>query len=106
MKKNEETPQGGTLRPEELVFCSASELARLIREGMVPAVAVVEAFLAQIATHNPALNAIVTLDEEGAMQRAEQADVALAEGKIWGPLHGVPVTVKDVFEDGRHAHNQ
>jgi len=97
-KMNEETPKGGTLRPEELVFCSASELARLIREGIVPAVAVVEAFLAQIAAHNPALNAIVTLDEEGARRRAEQADVALAEGKIWGPLHGVPVTVKDVFE--------
>jgi hypothetical protein len=48
MKKNEGLPQDGTLRPENLVFCSASELARLIREGIVPAVAVVEAFLAQI----------------------------------------------------------
>jgi amidase len=93
MKRNDEAPQ-----PEDLVFCTASELANFIRNGTVSAETVVEAFLAHIQAHNPALKAIVTLDEEGARKRARQADVALAEGKVWGPLHGVPVTVKDVFE--------
>jgi amidase len=38
------------------------------------------------------------LDEEQARRRAEEADDALARGEIWGPLHGVPITIKDVFE--------
>jgi amidase len=57
-----------------------------------------QAHLSHIAQHNPALNAIVTLDEERALQRAKEADAALARGEIWGPLHGVPVTIKDAFE--------
>ncbi len=49
----------------------------------------------QIARHNPALNAVVTLDVERARERAKQADQALAAGRVWGPLHGVPFTLKD-----------
>lgn len=82
----------------ELNFCSAHDLASWIREGKVSAQEVLEAHLQQIATHNPALNAIVTLDEEQARQQAKDADSALAQGNLCGPLHGVPVTVKDVFE--------
>ncbi len=59
---------------------------------------VLDAYLRQIERHNPTLNAVVTLDEERARQRAKEADAALARGEIWGPLHGVPVTVKDGFE--------
>src|SRR5512146_3284900 len=54
--------------------------------------------LERIAKHNPALNAIVTLGEESARQRAREADEALARGEVWGPLHGLPITIKDVFE--------
>ncbi len=54
--------------------------------------------LAQIARHNPALNAIVALDEAGARQRASKADAALAAGEVWGALHSLPVTIKDAFE--------
>jgi amidase len=56
---------------------------------------VLQAHLAQIARDNPALNAVITLDVEGAEQRAREADAALARGEIWGPLHGVPFTLKD-----------
>jgi amidase len=62
---------------------------------------VLQAYLTQIAQHNRALNAIVTLDEEQAISRARQADAALAQGELWGPLHGVPVTVKDLFDTAR-----
>ncbi|MDX1623270.1 MAG: amidase, partial [Gemmatimonadota bacterium] len=59
---------------------------------------VLEAHLRQIARHDRALNAVVTLDETGARHRAREADEALARGEVWGPLHGVPVTIKDCFE--------
>jgi amidase len=81
-----------------LVFQTASELAGLIRAGDVSATDVLAAHLRQCAKHNPRLNAIVTLDENGARQRARAADDALARGEVWGPLHGVPVTIKDCFE--------
>lgn len=72
-------------------------MARAIRERTVSAKEVLEAHLAQIALHNPKFNAIVTLDEERARQRAKDADEAIARGENWGPLHGVPVTIKDFY---------
>ncbi len=82
----------------DLVLMSAHQLAALIRDRQASAVEVLEAYLVQIAERNPALNAICTLDEAGARQRAEQADEATARGEVWGPLHGVPITIKDIFE--------
>ena len=79
----------------ELVFLPAHELARGIRERTFSATEVLDAHLKQIVKHNPALNAIVTLDEERARERAKAADEALARGEYWGVLHGVPITVKD-----------
>jgi amidase len=81
-----------------LVFQSALQLAELIRQRQASAVEVLEAHLAQIAQHNPKLNAICTLDAENARIRAQQADEALVRGENWGPLHGVPITIKDIFE--------
>jgi amidase len=81
-----------------LIFASASQLAQMIRDRQVSAVEVLEAYLAQITIHNSKLNAICTLDEEKARVRAKQADEALSKGENWGALHGVPVTIKDIFE--------
>lgn len=83
---------------DDLTWRGAGELARAIRERQVKALDVLDAHLAQIAKHNPKLNAIITLDEAGARARARQADDALARGEFWGPLHGVPITIKDAFE--------
>ncbi|RUR73340.1 amidase [Chlorogloeopsis fritschii PCC 9212] len=82
----------------DLVFTPAHQLAQMIRDRVVSAVEVLDAHLVQIAKHNSKLNAICTLDEERARQQAKQADEALAKGEIWGVLHGVPITIKDIFE--------
>ncbi|MBT3391335.1 MAG: amidase [Chloroflexi bacterium] len=82
----------------ELIYRSATELAELIREKKASATEILEAHLAQIAKYNPSLNAIVTLNEENARQTASAADAALEKGVLWGPLHGVPITIKDAFE--------
>ena len=83
---------------DELTFRTASELADSIRQHRASSQEVLEAHLKRIAAQNPSLNAIVTLDEEQARRRSKEADEALARGEIWGPMHGVPVTIKDVFE--------
>ena len=80
---------------EDICFATASALAEDIRAGRLTALEALEAYLAQIARHNESLNAIVTLDEEGARRRAEAADAARQRGELWGPLHGVPVTIKE-----------
>ena len=80
---------------KDIVFSSTTQLAAAIRAGDVSATEVLEVHLAQIATHNPALNAVVTMDAEQAHKRAREADEALARGEIWGQLHGVPFTLKD-----------
>ena len=79
----------------DIVFSSATQLAAAIQAGRVTATDVLEAHLAQIERSNPALNAVVTLDAERARERAREADAALARGEVWGPLHGVPFTLKD-----------
>jgi amidase len=81
-----------------LTFASVEQLAQMIRDRDVSAVEVVEAYLTQIAQHNPKLNAICTLDEDNARDRAKQADAALSRGENWGAWHGVPITIKDIFE--------
>lgn len=80
---------------ESATFATATELARAIRAGDISATEVLSAHLAQIERHNPALNAVVILDAERALTRAREADAALARGEVWGPLHGVPFTLKD-----------
>jgi amidase len=77
------------------VFSSTTQLAEAIRAGQVSATEVLSGHLAQIATHNPAVNAVITLDAEGAREHARKADEATARGENWGPLHGVPFTLKD-----------
>ena len=79
----------------DIVFLSASEMASKIREGSLSSVEVVEAHLSQIYKFNHKINAVITVDAEGALKRAKEADNALKKGQIWGPLHGVPFTVKD-----------
>lgn len=83
---------------QAITQASAVSLARWIWEGRVSSVEVVEAHLARIAAVNPALNAVVCLTAETARGEAQAADEARSHGDCWGPLHGVPMTIKDSFE--------
>ncbi len=74
---------------------SVDELGARLRRGEVTAVSLVQAALDSIARLNLTLNAFVHVDAEGALQQARIADRALAEGRDAGPLHGIPVAVKD-----------
>lgn len=82
----------------DLTRTTAHQLAQAIRDRQVSSVEVIEAHLERISRHNSRLNAICTLDAENARQRAKEADATLARGENWGVLHGVPITVKDIFE--------
>jgi amidase len=83
---------------DELIYTSAGKLAALIRERALSSVEVIEAHLARIAQRNPVLNAVVTLDAEGALRQARAVDAMLARDEQYArsrPLHGVPLTLKD-----------
>ncbi|SFR67541.1 amidase [Marinobacter daqiaonensis] len=76
----------------------AFELARGIKAGEYSSEEVLEHFLERTRKYNPELNAIVVLKEEQARRQAREADRAASEGKDLGPLHGVPMTIKETFE--------
>ncbi len=82
---------------DELVFLPAFELARRIRRRDLSALDLLDTLLARIARLGSTINALPVLDAERARHRARQADLALARGELWGPLHGVPMTVKESF---------
>jgi amidase len=81
----------------DLCFTPATELQRLYRSRKTSPLEVMQAVLARVDAVNPRLNAIVTLARESALKEAKAATAALKKkgGKL-GPLHGVPVTIKDL----------
>jgi amidase len=81
-----------------LEFSSAADLVALQRSGDVSSCELLDLFLERVASHSEAVNAVVTLDATGARAAAENADRARARGESLGPLHGLPMTVKDTFE--------
>ena len=80
-----------------ILYRSAFEIALDIKAGKLSSRDVLEFFLDRIEKYNAAINAVVVLDVVRARQRADAADAAVARGDDWGPLHGVPVTIKDAF---------
>jgi amidase len=82
----------------DLCFLPATELAALLRRREVSAREVTQAHLDQIERVNPQVNAVVTLVAERALDEARAADERLAAGADVGPLHGLPIAVKDTHE--------
>lgn len=83
---------------DELTYASATTLAEGIRGRQLSSEEVVDAHLRRIAAANPRLNAFVQVAADAARARARSADEALGRGEVWGPLHGVPFSAKDVFD--------
>lgn len=83
---------------DELIFASATALAKAIRTKQVSSQEVVDAYLARIEAVNPRLNAVVQVAADAARAQARAADAALAREEVKGPLHGVPMTVKDSLD--------
>ena len=83
---------------DDLIYSSAKSIAQTIRDRGVSAVEVVQAHLDRIEEVNDRLNAVVRLCAERALDEAREADAALARGESKGPLHGVPMTLKDSLD--------
>jgi amidase len=79
-------------------YGTALAAATAIRAKKLSAEELTQHTLKRIAKYNPKLNAIIILLEQEALQQARAADSALAKGNVLGPLHGVPVTIKESFE--------
>jgi amidase len=77
---------------------SAVELAAMLRERTVSAREVLAAFVDRIERFNAGVNAIVTVDLEAAEKAATAADEAAAHGELVGPLHGLPIAIKDLSD--------
>jgi amidase len=83
---------------DEFIGLSATHVAALIKQKQVSAVDAVNMCFARIDEVNPKINAVVAMCRERALAEAQEADAMLAAGKLKGPLHGVPFTVKDSFD--------
>ena len=81
----------------DLAFASVAELGGMLRRGETTSVALTKLALERLKKHGPTLHCVVNLTEELAMQQAEAADAALAEGRDLGPLHGIPYGAKDLL---------
>lgn len=79
-------------------YKSVTELTRSIQAGEITSTELLNIYLNRIQKYNSDINAVVAMDTDAARARAAKADKALAQGQNWGPLHGLPMTVKDVFE--------
>ena len=83
---------------ENAIYSSAKTLAGMVRDGEVSAVELVEGCMSRIEEVNPKLNAVVQFCTDRAMEEAKAADESRAKGDSLGPLHGVPMTIKDSLD--------
>ncbi len=82
----------------KIIYASAKTLAKAIQHKEVSSEEVVRTYLERIEEVNPSLNAVVQLTAEMALAQARAADKRLHQGELIGPLHGVPMTIKDSIE--------
>ena len=83
---------------QDLCLLPAHELARRLRRREFTATELLQQHLDRADRLNPAIKAVVVTQPEVALARARAADEALARGEVWGPLHGLPMTVKESFD--------
>ena len=83
---------------DEIHFQSVAKLATLIRRHKVSPVELTTAFLERITALDPQLNAFITVTADDALMRAREADKEIASGNYRGPLHGIPISLKDLVD--------
>ena len=84
----------------EICYMSAGQLAPLVRSGELSPVEIIEAHLSRIRATEPVLNSFITLLPDEALAAARQAERDIRAGRYRGPLHGIPVGLKDLFNTG------
>ncbi|MBN1310761.1 MAG: amidase [Anaerolineae bacterium] len=82
----------------QLVNLTIAEAIALIREGQISPLELVETCLARIEHLNSKLNAFLSIMHESAIEEAGYASDAIGRGENWGPLHGIPIAVKDIID--------
>jgi Asp-tRNA(Asn)/Glu-tRNA(Gln) amidotransferase A subunit family amidase len=86
----------GTMPSNDLAFTPASELRHLIDSKQVSIVEITEMFLRRIEDLNPKLNAYLTVTGDEALASARASEDELLRGESRGPLHGIPISIKDL----------
>jgi len=81
-----------------LPFQTATQLASAIRKKKIGCLELLDLYLKRVEAYNPELNAIIAHDFDGARKRAKAADKAVKARKKLGPLHGVPMTIKESYD--------
>ena len=89
----------------DLTFTPAWKLRQLIGEKQVSPVELTELFLRRIEELNPILNAYLTVAADQALDSAREAEAAVQRGDSLGPLHGVPISIKDLATTKGIRHN-
>ena len=82
---------------EKLLFKTADELTQLISSKQVSPVQVVEEHINRIQVLEPKLNSYITILADSALKQAKKHEAEIISGVYRGPLHGVPVALKDIF---------
>jgi amidase len=82
----------------DLDRASASDALAALRSAELKSEELLDAHLDRVAAHNDELALVVAFDVDRARARCREADAATAQGVSWGPLHGLPITIKDSFE--------
>ena len=82
----------------EIPFRGALEIAAAIRDKRLSATEYLEYVFNRIEQHDPALNSVITLNADAALTAAHEADQAVSNGAVLGPLHGVPFGLKDIID--------
>lgn len=90
--------QGSKAQDRDLTFLSLQEAAELVRTKAVSPVDLTQACLKKIETQNPVLNAFITVTPDAALAQAREAEGEIRNGKWRGPLHGIPLALKDLID--------
>ena len=88
------------MNEQEICYMSAGALAPMVKNGEISPVEIIEAHLSRIRATEPVLNSFITLLPEEALAAARQAERDIRAGRYRGPLHGIPVALKDLFNTG------